>query len=140
MYAHAQYAFECSTSTFTLRHTEPPLKIPWIPVDPVAPDLSRFPRFAHARPITVTLQTGDMLYLPALWYHRVAQQVGPSPAVAASSSDPLEQVQATIAVNWWYDMRLDAPLWSHFQFVRRATMLLEGRQEEVEAEYAADDG
>lgn len=42
----------------------PPTETPWIPVDPLHPDLERFPRFKHARPIVVKVQAGDMLYLP----------------------------------------------------------------------------
>ena len=30
-----------------------------------------FPAYAHALPIEVELQQGDMLYLPAFWYHAV---------------------------------------------------------------------
>ncbi|PXF42362.1 JmjC domain-containing protein E [Gracilariopsis chorda] len=36
--------------------------------------------------LQVHLHAGDVLYLPALWYHRVAQQ------------------GITIAINWWYEM------------------------------------
>lgn len=89
------------------------------------PDLDRFPRFAHAQPLTVTLDAGDMLYLPALWFHRVAQDVGPSPG------GPTE-APAAIAANWWFDLRMDAPLWTAAAFVRRTTMLLDGRVEPAE--------
>lgn len=37
--------------------------------------------------VFVDLFRGDVLYLPALWFHRVAQ------------------VGLTIAVNWWFAMR-----------------------------------
>ncbi|KAF7728447.1 JmjC domain-containing protein 7 [Apophysomyces ossiformis] len=61
---------------------------PWIPVDPLHPDLERFPRFKHAHPIIVTVKEGDMLYLPALWFHQVLQQ----------------GENGVIAINYWYDM------------------------------------
>ena len=67
-----------------------------------------------------------MLYLPALWYHRVAQASGPAPDGVGS--------EAAIACNWWFDMRFDAPLWATMAFVRRATLLLDGRVEEDEVE------
>lgn len=35
------------------------------------PDLTRFPRFAEARSCEATLHPGDLLYLPALWFHEV---------------------------------------------------------------------
>ncbi|KAK4703976.1 peptidyl-lysine (3S)-dioxygenase / protease, partial [Phenoliferia sp. Uapishka_3] len=109
-------------STFELAPSSPPFSVPWIPVDPTSPDLSLYPRFAYAKPLTITLEAGDMLYLPALWFHRVAQDVGPSPAGAAEEP-------AAIAANWWYDMSMNAPLWSTAAFVRRTTMLLDGRVE-----------
>lgn len=50
-------------------------RIPWIPIDPAGPvDLTEYPRFKHSQVLTVTLERGDMLYLPALWFHRVSQK------------------------------------------------------------------
>ena len=40
-------------------------------VDPANPDLKRFPKFAHAEPTTVVLNAGEMLFLPAYWWHQV---------------------------------------------------------------------
>ena len=57
-------------------------------VDPLAPDLDRYPRFAeawaHAR--QATLEPGDALYLPYAWWHGV---------------DALEPV--SILVNYWWN-------------------------------------
>lgn len=39
--------------------------------DPRRPDLERYPRFARARAVGVTLEAGEMLYLPAKWAHFV---------------------------------------------------------------------
>jgi peptidyl-lysine (3S)-dioxygenase / protease len=65
--------------------------VPWCTVDPLSPDLEKFPEFAHASPVTVDIEAGDLLYLPALWYHRVSHNhVGPS-----------------IAVNYWYEMSFE---------------------------------
>ena len=30
-----------------------------------------------SRPLRVTLDSGDMLYLPSTWYHKVTQTCGP---------------------------------------------------------------
>jgi jumonji domain-containing protein 7 len=63
--------------------------IPWIPIDPAEPvDTDLHPRYKHAKCVSVTLQRGDMLYLPALWFHRVSQ---------TASSDP--EAPLAIAIN-----------------------------------------
>jgi jumonji domain-containing protein 7 len=59
---------------------------PWISVDPQNPDYEKYPLFQHAVPTRVQVRAGELLYLPALWFHQVAQEDG------------------TIAVNYWYDM------------------------------------
>jgi hypothetical protein len=57
-------------------------------VDPLAPDLDRFPRFAQAQAaaLSVTLEPGDALYMPSLWWHHVR------------SHDALN-----VLVNYWWD-------------------------------------
>jgi cupin-like protein len=35
------------------------------------PDRNKFPRFAEAHPFKVILEPGELLYLPAFWWHRV---------------------------------------------------------------------
>ena len=58
-------------------------------------DLDKFPRFKHAQVLTVTLNRGDVLYLPALWFHRVSQSASKDPraplavAINVSSSSPV---------------------------------------------------
>ena len=47
--------------------------MPWIPIDPKDPDLKRWPCYAKARPIQCTVNAGEMLYLPSLWFHHVQQ-------------------------------------------------------------------
>ena len=41
------------------------------PVDPEAPDFDRFPLARQANMIEVIVNPGDMLYVPAGWYHQV---------------------------------------------------------------------
>lgn len=50
-------------------------------VDPDRPDLSAHPNFRLARPIRFTVKAGELLYLPAFWWHQVS-----SPHVSASVS------------------------------------------------------
>jgi lysine-specific demethylase 8 len=42
-----------------------------VAVDPDAPDLDRYPRFAEAQALTGTLEPGDVLYIPQGWIHYV---------------------------------------------------------------------
>ena len=64
-------------------------EVPWIAVDPLKPDLERFPEYKNASPVRMRLEAGDVLYLPSLWFHH------------------LRQSQGCIAVNFWYDMQFD---------------------------------
>merc|ERR550514_597593 len=48
--------------------------VPWIPVDVAKPDLCKYPDAAKAPSVEVRVKPGEMLYLPAMWYHRVAQE------------------------------------------------------------------
>jgi hypothetical protein len=62
-------------------------------VDPLNPDLDRFPRFANAMDAaqTATLEPGDAIYIPYHWFHGV------------ESLEPLN-----FLVNyWWTDARTD---------------------------------
>ncbi|XP_072121170.1 bifunctional peptidase and (3S)-lysyl hydroxylase JMJD7 [Mobula birostris] len=80
-------------------------KVPWIPLDPLDPDLSRFPEYAHAKPLHCTVRAGEMLYLPSLWFHHVRQSHG------------------CIAVNFWYDMEYDIK-YNYFQFLDSVTKMM----------------
>ncbi|CAL9686691.1 unnamed protein product [Knipowitschia caucasica] len=73
-------------------------KVPWIPVDPVDPDLTRFPEYRSVRPLQITVRAGEMLYLPSLWFHHVRQSHG------------------AIAVNFWYDMEFDLK-YNYYQLI-----------------------
>ncbi|XP_022053551.1 bifunctional peptidase and (3S)-lysyl hydroxylase JMJD7 [Acanthochromis polyacanthus] len=73
-------------------------KVPWIPLDPLDPDLQRFPQYRRARPLHVTVKAGEMLFLPSLWFHHVRQSHG------------------CIAVNFWYDMEYDIK-YNYFQLL-----------------------
>lgn len=108
-----------SEGTWSVKQNE--ARIPWIPIDPSGPvDLRQYPRFKHAQVLDVTLQRGDVLYLPALWFHRVSQ---------TASEDP--QAPLAVAINWWYDLAYDSPVWSLANLVRQLTLSLDGREEQV---------
>ena len=84
----------------------PEEKIPWIPVDPLKPDLETFPEFGSAQSITCTIGAGDVLYLPSLWFHHV------------------KQTHATIAINFWYDMEYDIK-YNYFKFLENIVKVVE---------------
>nr|XP_019540314.2 bifunctional peptidase and (3S)-lysyl hydroxylase Jmjd7 [Aedes albopictus] len=67
-----------------------PRLIEWVSIDPLEPDLDRYPQYANATAYEIRVNAGDMLYLPSLWYHHVRQS------------------HKCIAVNFWYDMDYDA--------------------------------
>ena len=74
--------------------------IPWISVDPLNPDYETYPEFANAKELSCTVEKGDVLYLPSLWFHHV------------------QQTQATIAINFWYDMEYDIK-YNYFKFLEK---------------------
>ena len=55
-------------------------------LDVDVPDQERFPRFkrAHAMRREAALTPGDLLYIPALWWHRVSAGGGRAPSVAVN--------------------------------------------------------
>jgi Cupin-like domain len=63
------------------------------------PSRRRFPLLRHAHPVQVRVQAGEMLYLPSLWFHQVTQTC------------------ETVAVNYWYDMKFNSPLWCYFHLL-----------------------
>ncbi|KAM3870921.1 bifunctional peptidase and (3S)-lysyl hydroxylase JMJD7 [Diretmus argenteus] len=73
-------------------------KVPWIPLDPLNPDLDQYPAYSQARPVHCSVKAGEMLYLPSLWFHHVRQSHG------------------CIAVNFWYDMEYDIK-YNYFQLL-----------------------
>ncbi|KAH9495864.1 JmjC domain-containing protein 7 [Bulinus truncatus] len=75
-------------------------KVQWIAIDPLKPDLDKYPMYAGARPLTVTVKAGETLYLPSLWFHHVQQSHG------------------CIAVNYWYDMDFDIK-WAYYKFLEK---------------------
>lgn len=89
-YPPARYRFDASSGRFAVDREEGEDAVPWIAVDPLHPDLARFPEFAQASPVQVTVRAGEILYLPAMWHHRVAQSDG------------------TVSVNYWHDMHFGA--------------------------------
>ena len=53
-------------------------------IDIKAPDLAKFPRFAEVRAAEVILGPGDLLYVPARWWHSV------------------QSLDVSISINQWF--------------------------------------
>lgn len=79
-----------------------PIPVPtWDPDEPAA----RTSEYSElSRPLRVTLNAGDMLYLPAMWYHKVSQTSG--------------EEGFACAVNYWYDMSFEGSFWTSNAFIR----------------------
>ena len=78
------YPYHHETATAHLSH-----------VDALQPDLVRYPGFAEASPVRFTINAGELLFLPAFWWHHV------------------QAADVAVSVNfWWFpELRqiLDAP-------------------------------
>lgn len=82
-------------------------RIPWIPIDPLdPPSLSSqtYPYYKHARPLTVTVSEGEILYLPAGWFHHVTQECGQWEVKGEEGRTQEKEQAPCIAVNYWFDM------------------------------------
>eukprot|EP01080_Neovahlkampfia_damariscottae_P005490 gene5490-9308_t len=105
-YPQAQYEMN-EDEEFDVKVMDEESEVPWISVDPKNPDFEKFPNFKLATPYCVTLEPGDMLYLPSLWFHQVEQSV--------------DENGEMIAVNFWYDMEY-GPLYNYFSFVENLNL------------------
>ncbi|KAI0023537.1 phospholipase A2 [Xylariomycetidae sp. FL0641] len=83
-------------------------KVPFATWDPDDPTANATPYSHLAQPMRVTLEPGDMLYLPALWYHKVSQSC-------------IED-EICVAANYWYDMDFSGPLYPLVSFVRNVAL------------------
>lgn len=109
----------------------------WPTVDPDEPLKKAGVWWRYCRPLRVSLEPGDMLYLPAMWYHKVSQECG--------------EEGICCAVNYWcvfysvgykvslmilgrYDMEYSGPFYSTISFVRNLIPALKIAELENEGE------
>ena len=84
----------------------PSERLAWIDSDPDDPSAyTHHPNLHLTHPRRVVVRAGEILYIPALWYHQVSQTC------------------VTVAVNYWYDMKFDHR-WVFYQHVRRSSAVL----------------
>lgn len=74
----------------TLELDEPAAYVQWTPLDLEAAEAEPL------RPIRATVVAGEVLFLPALWWHAVSQSAGGSDSGPARGG-------STVAVNFWYE-------------------------------------
>lgn len=79
---------------------EPKSNVKWTAIDPFSPAppeiQALYPAYYDTgmpQPFKVVVRPGDLLYLPSLWLHAVAQKP--------------DRESKVIGVNFWYDMRFD---------------------------------
>ncbi|KAM0700748.1 hypothetical protein Q7P35_012469 [Cladosporium inversicolor] len=111
---HCRYAHSTSDTSNGALSIEPQEGQDAVPVavwDPEEPE-ERRSEYSHlSKPVTITLEEGDMLYLPAMWYHKVKQTSG--------------KEGFACAVNYWYDMSFEGSFWASNSFVRDVTLAKE---------------
>jgi hypothetical protein len=96
---------------------EPPQHVSWCPIEPNPDDpyqaAAQYPLYFDLelpKPLRVEVQAGEMLYLPAMWYHYVEQRADPEQGWC-------------IAVNYWYDMCFNVR-YAHYKLVEGLGMML----------------
>jgi jumonji domain-containing protein 7 len=72
------------------------------------------PTFSLTHPIRVHVKAGEMLHLPALWFHRVAQ------------------ICETIGINYWYEMQFDSPNWCYFNLLQQLQVVDSTKTDSIE--------
>ena len=76
-------------------------------------DDSRFPRLAKAIKREVILEPGDLLFLPAYWWHEV-------------TTLPVQPNEITVSINFWYTLNWQTQL---DRLPLRGTFLLEAARQ-----------
>lgn len=79
----------------------------------------------HAQVYRVVLDPGDMLYLPALWYHQIG--------VASVGAE----TGLNVSLNYWYTASSTSGLWMRWDYVRLTALVLRGYHDD---EYFEEEG
>ncbi|XP_062500008.1 uncharacterized protein LOC134177231 isoform X2 [Corticium candelabrum] len=111
LYAEVQNRYTAITSAvFNLTHV----------------DYNKFPDFQHAKHVFVEIKKGDMLFLPAYWWHEVTSY------------------DRNIAINWWFDAHSDTMNQFFEHWVAKLPQTKWGKQDEdfrrYEIELAKEEG
>ncbi|KAG0035662.1 JmjC domain-containing protein 7 [Podila clonocystis] len=106
---------ETLSPRYKLEPMDPPTFTKWIALNPAhepRDDLyEKYPRFQWCQPFRVELNPGELLYLPAMWYHQVEQEP--------------DHEGKCIAVNWWYDMGFEGERFATAAFMSNLVQLVD---------------
>jgi jumonji domain-containing protein 7 len=72
------------------------------------------PLLSLTHPRRVHVKAGEMLYLPALWFHQVTQTC------------------ETVGINYWYDMQFDSPNWCYFNLLQQLQIVDSTKTDSIE--------
>ncbi|KAG0322652.1 JmjC domain-containing protein 7 [Dissophora globulifera] len=104
-----------SSSRYTLEPMDPITYTKWIALNPSHEPreelFEKYPRFHMCQPFRVELNPGELLYLPAMWYHQVEQEP--------------DHEGKCIAVNWWYDMGFEGDRFATATFMSNLVQLVD---------------
>lgn len=108
----------------------PNRKVLFPTVDPSDPETHNEIYRRHGLVYRVVLGEGDMLYLPALWYHQLA--------VASVG----ETTGVNVSMNYWYAPSDTSGLWMRWDYVRLTALVLRGYHDPTyfEQDEDVDDG
>ena len=105
------YVYDATQNApFDIRLNADGKKIPWIDMDPLNPEDEKMVTARGAKMRIVTVNEGEMLYLPSGWYHHVSQSCG-------QWKDG--SIAPCIAINYWYDMDYEGEKYVLRQMVGR---------------------
>ncbi|KAF8946408.1 JmjC domain-containing protein 7 [Haplosporangium gracile] len=103
------------TPRYKLEPMDPVVLTKWIALNPShEPEeeiFEKYPRYQMCQPFKVVVNPGEMLYLPAMWYHQVEQEP--------------DHEGKCIAVNWWYDMGFEGDRFSNAAFMANLLKLVD---------------
>lgn len=93
-----------------------------------------WPPHPAATPVQVTLGEGELLYLPALWWHTV-RQIDSAPIAEAEGDGP----PRCLSVNWWWDVDYASNTWAHYKLLERLAMLADCRNDACDEDMKLDE-
>lgn len=123
----AQYDVNMELQVVSSDSNQTARKVLFPTVDPSDPDTHNDIYRRHGLVYRVVLEEGDMLYLPALWYHQLAvASVGESTGV-------------NVSMNYWYAPSETSGLWMRWDYVRLTALVLRGYQDPAYFEQEEED-